>query len=149
MVLDRPFNSQVFIVPYLHCLSKAYLPDFTVVKKKKKNTSNNNTMELVGPLNLKRAFEKHQPHRSLLPSPPPPAGASSAREVCFDEADGLGRFQLGVWVLIGVLFGCVGRKIDGDSWFTWWLHHLPGKPIYVPQKDAYGCTPFFSWCDGG
>ena len=22
---------------------------------------------------------------------------------------------------IGVLFGCFGRKIDGDSWLTWWF----------------------------
>ena len=29
----------------------------------------------------------------------------------------------------GVLFGCVARKIDGDSWFTWWFNQ-PGKPIF-------------------
>ena len=34
--------------------------------------------------------------------------------------------------------GGFGRKIDGDSWLTWWLNHLPGKPIYFPEKDAYG-----------
>ena len=46
----------------------------------------------------------------------------------------------GNWVgSIGVRFGCVGGKIDGDSWFTWWFNHLPGKPIYLPQKDIYGC----------
>ena len=22
------------------------------------------------------------------------------------------------------------------SWFTWWLNHLPGKPIYFPEKDT-------------
>ena len=33
---------------------------------------------------------------------------------------------------IGVLVGCFGEKIDGDSWFTWWFNHLPGKPIYLP-----------------
>ena len=38
---------------------------------------------------------------------------------------------------IGVHFGCFGRKIDGDSWFTCWFNHLPGKPIYFPKKDAY------------
>ena len=37
-----------------------------------------------------------------------------------------------------LFFGCFGRKIDGDSWFTWWFNHLPGKPIYFPGRDAYG-----------
>ena len=53
---------------------------------------------------------------------------------------------------IGVLFGCFGRRIDGDAWFTRWLnsstrdihlfpllkgHHLPGTSIYVhPTKDT-------------
>ena len=43
----------------------------------------------------------------------------------------------GLWFrssAIGVLFGCFGRKIDGDSGFTWWFHHLPGKPIYLPKR---------------
>ena len=31
---------------------------------------------------------------------------------------------------VGVLFGCFGRKIDGDSWFTWWFNHLPGPSIF-------------------
>ena len=31
--------------------------------------------------------------------------------------------------IIGVLFGCFARKIDGDSWFTWWCNHLPGPSI--------------------
>ena len=30
---------------------------------------------------------------------------------------------------IGVLCGCFGRQIDGDSWFTWWFNHLPGPSI--------------------
>ena len=30
----------------------------------------------------------------------------------------------------GVLLGCFGRNIDCDSWFTWWLNHLPGPTIY-------------------
>ena len=38
---------------------------------------------------------------------------------------------------IGVLFGCFGRKIDGDSWFTWWFNHLPGKPIYFPIPKLF------------
>ena len=25
---------------------------------------------------------------------------------------------------IGVLFVCFARKVDGDSWFTWWFNHL-------------------------
>ena len=33
-------------------------------------------------------------------------------------------------LLIGVIFGCFGRNIDGDSWFTWWFSHLPGPSIY-------------------
>ena len=24
------------------------------------------------------------------------------------------------------------KKIDGDSWFTWWFNHLPGKSMYFP-----------------
>ena len=40
---------------------------------------------------------------------------------------------------IGLLLGCFARKIEGDSWFTWWLFsHLPGKPIYFPEKGPYG-----------
>ena len=33
---------------------------------------------------------------------------------------------------IGVLLGCFGRKIVGDSWFTWWFNHLPGPSNYLP-----------------
>ena len=36
---------------------------------------------------------------------------------------------------IGVLVGRFGRKIDGDPCFTWWFHHLPGKPIYFPGEN--------------
>ena len=40
---------------------------------------------------------------------------------------------------IGVLFGCFARKIEGDSWFTWWFNHSPGKPIYFqPKKTPMG-----------
>ena len=35
--------------------------------------------------------------------------------------------------IIGVLFGCFGRKIEGDSWFTWWFNHLPG-PFISPKR---------------
>ena len=35
--------------------------------------------------------------------------------------------------VIGVRFGCFARKIDGDSWFTWWFHHLPG-PSSSPRR---------------
>ena len=28
---------------------------------------------------------------------------------------------------VGVLFGCFGRKVDGDSWFTWFNN----LPIYL------------------
>ena len=35
--------------------------------------------------------------------------------------------------IIGVLFGCFGRNIDGDSWFTWWFNHLPG-PFISPKR---------------
>ena len=34
---------------------------------------------------------------------------------------------------IGVLVGCFGRNIDGDSRFTWWCHHLPG-PSIAPKR---------------
>ena len=31
------------------------------------------------------------------------------------------------------------EKLRGfDSWFTWWLHQPPGKPIYFPKRDTYG-----------
>ena len=23
-----------------------------------------------------------------------------------------------------IIFGCFGGKIHGDSWFSWWFHHL-------------------------
>ena len=38
---------------------------------------------------------------------------------------------------IGVLFGCFGRKIDGNSWLTWWFHHLPG-PSSSPKRTPMG-----------
>ena len=40
---------------------------------------------------------------------------------------------------IGVFFGFVGRKIDGDSWFTWWLFLIyQGNPSISPLKlDTY------------
>ena len=47
---------------------------------------------------------------------------------------------------IGVLFG-FGGKIEGDSWFTWWFNHLPGKPIYLPSRrtpmivSLVNCSP--------
>ena len=28
--------------------------------------------------------------------------------------------------IIGVIFGCFARKIDGFPWFPWWFNHLPG-----------------------
>ena len=34
--------------------------------------------------------------------------------------------------LIGVLFGCCGRKLDGDPWFTWWTNYLITRDIYFP-----------------
>ena len=49
---------------------------------------------------------------------------------------------------LGVLFGCFGGKIDGDSWFTRWtcFFHLPGKPIYFQPKRTpmFMCVLFFS-----
>ena len=33
-------------------------------------------------------------------------------------------------VHIGVLFSCFGRKIDGDSWFTWWFNHRLGRSYF-------------------
>ena len=42
---------------------------------------------------------------------------------------------------IGVLFGCVARKIDDDSWFTWWFKHLPGISSYSPES-VDGRNPF-------
>ena len=32
-------------------------------------------------------------------------------------------------------FGCFAGKLNGDSWFTWWFAHLPGKPIYFPYVN--------------
>ena len=39
---------------------------------------------------------------------------------------------------IGVLFGCFGRKMDGDSWFTWWFNHLPGPSISPKRTPMVG-----------
>ena len=39
---------------------------------------------------------------------------------------------------IGVLFGCFGRKIDGDSWFTWWLNHP--WPSICPKRTPMAET---------
>ena len=53
-----------------------------------------------------------------------PSGGRSAPWVC-GALFPLG-FNLLPW---GVIFGCLGRKIEGDSWFTWWFCHLPGSSI--------------------
>ena len=37
----------------------------------------------------------------------------------------------------GALFGCFGRTIAGDSWFTWWLNHPPGNPSVSPKRATY------------
>ena len=29
------------------------------------------------------------------------------------------------------------NSIDGNSWFNWQFNHLPGKPIYFPEKEGY------------
>ena len=42
--------------------------------------------------------------------------------------------------VIGVLFGRFGRKIEGDSRFTWGFNQLPG-PSICPKKDTYGSSP--------
>ena len=42
---------------------------------------------------------------------------------------------LSAW--IGVLFGCFDRQIDEDSWFTWWINHLPG-PSISPKRTPCG-----------
>ena len=39
---------------------------------------------------------------------------------------------------IGVLFDCFGRKIDGNSWFTWWFNHLPGPSISPKRTPMIG-----------
>ena len=41
--------------------------------------------------------------------------------------------------VIGVLFGCFARNIQGDSWFTWWFNHL--RAIYFPVD---GCELHFA-----
>ena len=41
--------------------------------------------------------------------------------------------------IIGVLFGCFGRTIDGDSWFTWWFNH-PG-PSISPKRTPIIKSP--------
>ena len=41
---------------------------------------------------------------------------------------------------IGVLFGCFGKRIDGDSWFTRWFTHLPGPP---GGEVGFGFFPFY------
>ena len=32
----------------------------------------------------------------------------------------------------------LGEQIDGDSWFIWWFHHLPGPSIC--RKRTPMCT---------
>ena len=34
---------------------------------------------------------------------------------------------------IGVLFGCFGGKIGGDSWLPWWFNHFP-RPSISPKR---------------
>ena len=58
------------------------------------------------------------------------AGESLGRPLCcITELDSVSS------TTIGVLFGGFGRKLDGDSWFTW-FHHLSGKPIYFQPKST-------------
>ena len=46
---------------------------------------------------------------------------------------------------IGVLFGCFGREIDGDSWFTWWFNHLPGPSISAKRTPMHMGVRRISW----
>ena len=43
---------------------------------------------------------------------------------------------------LGVLFGWLGSKIEGDSWFTRRFNHLPGKSIYFLKRTPMGLPPF-------
>ena len=44
-------------------------------------------------------------------------------------------------VTIGILFGCFGRTIDGDSWFTWWFFLIyQGNPSISPRRTPMGVT---------
>ena len=38
------------------------------------------------------------------------------------------------------LAACFGRKIDGDSWFTWRFSHLPGPSIF-PKRTPMAVLP--------
>ena len=50
-------------------------------------------------------------------------------------------FFLGSWRL-QVLVTCCGHH-RCPFWLFWLENHLLGKPIYFPQKDAYGGSEFF------
>ena len=43
-------------------------------------------------------------------------------------------------------FVCFARKIDGDSWFTWWFNHLPGKLIYFSYASESTTMRFKDVC---
>ena len=34
------------------------------------------------------------------------------------------------------------KQIEGDAWFTWWFHHLPGPSIL---KKGHLCQPIFGF----
>ena len=36
------------------------------------------------------------------------------------------------------------KKIDGDSWLTWWLDYLAGKSMYFPKRTPMIRTPMSS-----
>ena len=43
----------------------------------------------------------------------------------------------------GVLFGCFGGRMEGDSWFTWWLNHLyQGNPSICPERTPMAAGIF-------
>ena len=65
------------------------------------------------------ASSSHNPHRKTGTLPPPP--------------------HLQKWRSFPGIVGCFGREIRW-SWFTWWFHRLPGKPIYFPLK-GHLCFP--------
>ena len=63
---------------------------------------------------------------------------SAKRSTCFPElkieVSGPPEFGLAGSGNLGVLFGCLGRKMDGFRFLVYQVvfNHLPGKPIYLP-----------------
>ena len=49
---------------------------------------------------------------------------------------------MSLFFFLFLFFACFGRKLDGDSWCTWWFNDLPGPSIAPNRTPMFGWLPF-------